>query len=190
MNSNGGPAAQRSPTATLPTFLLRDAGTLLFLLASNALCLLAVAQFKPTGTLSSSPTFSFVCYRGRSLPLAMDAPVYKNIYSGTTEGVGEKQLTHDNHSFNPVLSPDGARIAYVHIRPDTCEGCFKPAEYELFLMNADGTDPHSIAELDGPVTIGWSPDSKALAYGKFPFARDLETPFCRNRQRKLRWMPL
>jgi len=106
----------------------------------------------------------------------MDAPVYKDIYSGTTEGMGEKQLTHDNHSFNPVLSPDGAQIAYVHIRPDTCEGCFKPAEYELFLMNVDGTDPHSIAELDGPVTVGWSPDSKALAYGRFPFARDLEPP--------------
>lgn len=174
MNTSGDSYVQRTRTAAFPGFLLRGARIILLLSASNAICLLALSQFKPAGT-PGSPTVRFVFYREKTLPLAMDAPVHKNIYLGTTDGTGEKQLTDDNHSFSPVLSPDGTKIAYVHIKSDTCEGCLNPAQYELFLMNADGTDPHSIADLDTPVAVSWSPDSKALAYGRLPFPRNLES---------------
>ena len=115
-----------------------------------------------------SPVFRFVYFRVRSIPLAMDAPMYRNIYSVTSENHQEVQLTEDNHSFGPALSPDGTRIAYIHLKSSGCEACLYPPEYEINLMNADGTQPHPIADIDGPMSISWSPDGKSLAYIRFP----------------------
>jgi Tol biopolymer transport system component len=95
----------------------------------------------------------------------MDAPISKNIYAVNTDGSAEEKLTEDNHSSAPVLSPDGSRIAYVHIKAETCEGCLIPAEYELYVMNADGTDPHFVAASEEPLPyISWSPDGKEISY--------------------------
>jgi Tol biopolymer transport system component len=147
----------------------------LLILASSLLLAFASTSFRPpalaqSNTLAgpSSSAVRFVYYRTRTLALAMDAPEYKNIYSMTSEGGAEIQLTEDNHSFNPVLSSDGSKIAYLHIKADTCEGCLMPAEYEIYVMNVDGTDAHIVASLDKPMAIAWSPDSRALAYGGFP----------------------
>jgi Tol biopolymer transport system component len=147
--------------------------TLLFVFASNRLCPLAFAQSN-TSVPPSRPAVRFVYYRAKTFALGMDAPTYKNIYSVTSEGVAERQLTEDNHSFNPVLSPDGTKVAYLHIKADTCEGCLIPAEYEIYVMNADGTDAHFVASINRPMTISWSPDANALAYGGFPVVSDAQ----------------
>ena len=111
-----------------------------------------------------NPIFRIVYERQHSIPFAMDAPTYRNIYSITTDGGAEQQLTSDNHSFSPALSPDGSRIAYIHITPRSCEGCLWPAEYELSVMNADGSDPRSLASLGNQYPwIRWSPDGKTLS---------------------------
>jgi Tol biopolymer transport system component len=126
------------------------------------------AAQSPTLTAKGSPVFRFVYFRMRSIPFAMDAPTYRNIYSVTSENRREVQLTEDNHSFGPVQSPDGTKIAYIHIKGSGCEGCLYPPEYEINLMNADGTQPHPIADIDGPMSISWSPDRKSLVYARFP----------------------
>ncbi|MBZ5541053.1 MAG: hypothetical protein LAN61_11105 [Acidobacteriia bacterium] len=128
--------------------------------------------------VAPSQVFRIVYDRMRNVPLAMDAPLFKNIYAINSDGSGEEQLTEDNHSFNPVLSPDGTKIAYIHIKPETCEGCLLPAEYEIYVMNADGTGPHVVAGMVGPdAKICWSPDEKTLSYTGFPVESNQNVPF-------------
>ncbi|MGB8646780.1 MAG: SH3 domain-containing protein [Anaerolineae bacterium] len=70
------------------------------------------------------------------------------------------QLTHDSaDDSGPAFSPDGTRIAYVSNRS-------APTDYEIYLMNANGTGPMPL----GPgFTPAFSPDGLYLA-----FARNLE----------------
>jgi Tol biopolymer transport system component len=118
-----------------------------------------------TSDNQSSPTVQFVYYKVVNIPLAMDAPSRKDIYSVSTKNVEEKQLTTGGHSFNPVLSPDGTRIAYIHVTADTCEDCLVPPRYEINVMNADGTEPRTLVSIDKPVLLTWSPDGRTLLYG-------------------------
>jgi Tol biopolymer transport system component len=135
---------------------------LFYLLATSALQPSCLAQ---ANDATSHQVFRVAYSRLKNIPLAMDAPTFRNIYAVNTEGRGEETLTHDNHSFSPVFSPDGSRIAYIHIKSETCEGCLFHAEYELYVMNADGSDPRFVAPLEGPLSqIHWSPDSKAISY--------------------------
>jgi len=131
-------------------------------LASRALPCFAQSN---SSNASSQPVFRVVYQREGKIPLAMDAPTFRNIFALNTDGGREENLSQDNHSFAPALSPDGSRIAYVHIKAETCEGCLLQAEYELYVMNADGSDPHFLNDLEGPLSrIRWSPDSKFVSY--------------------------
>jgi Tol biopolymer transport system component len=148
----------------------------LILPASTLFCLFATIAFAPRSLAQSNSSdtphqvFRIVYHRESTFSrYAMDAPIFKNIYMVNTNGGAEEKLTEDNHSFAPVLSPDGSRIAYIHITPETCEGCLLPAKYELYVMNADGSDPHFVAPLDGPLPfLRWSPDGHAISYGGWP----------------------
>jgi len=131
---------------------------------SAFLCVSAIPQNR-TPDNQSSPNVQFVYYRIANIPLAMDAPPRKNIYSVSTKNTGEKQLTKDGHSFNAVLSPDGTQIAYLHVTADTCEDCLVPPKYEINVMNADGTEPRTLVSIDKPVLLTWSPDGRTLVYG-------------------------
>jgi len=75
---------------------------------SASLCASAIPQDR-TSDDQSSPTVRFVYYKVTNIPLAMDAPPRKDIYSASTKNTEEKQLTKDGHSFNPVFSPDALR---------------------------------------------------------------------------------
>jgi Tol biopolymer transport system component len=129
-----------------------------------ALSFLAIPLALPSDD-AKPPTVQFVYYRADRSPLAMDAPSRKNIYAVTIESTEVKQLTTDGHSFNPALSPDGSRIAYVHVTADTCEHCLVPPKYEINLMNADGTEPRTLGSVESPVTLAWSPDGRTVVYG-------------------------
>jgi Tol biopolymer transport system component len=152
----------------MPTRLFPLAGLLFFLPATGAFVPPCPAQ---SYSLNDAPhqVFRIVYNRETSIPFAMDAPISKNIYAVNTDGSAEEKLTEDNHSFAPVLSPDGSRIAYVHIKAETCEGCLIPAEYELYVTNADGTDPHFVTPLESPLPLmRWSGDGKSISYGGSP----------------------
>jgi Tol biopolymer transport system component len=129
-------------------------------LALTTFCPVSSAQVSP----SNSATFRFVYHRAKKVPLTIPAPGYINIFAVTSDTGREVQLTDDNQSFSPVLSPDGNKIAYVHIKSESCNNCAQPREYEIYVMNADGSDAHPVVPIDRPVTISWSPDAQMLAY--------------------------
>ena len=143
--------------------------------------LTASAQVPPTQIASqvAAPkrTYRVLYDRTWTLsPAVMDAPTYKNIYVIEGDGTGDVKVTDDNHSFAPKWSPDGKRIAYVHIKAETCEGCILPAEYEIYVMDADGLDAHLVANVPGSVAeIGWSPDGKNVAFSVLRETGDVET---------------
>jgi len=134
------------------------------LFVTLALVFLAIPLARPSND-EKTPTIQFVYYRAVHIPFAMDAPSRKNIYAVTTDNAEEKQLTTDGHSLNPVLSPDGSRIAYLHVTADTCEHCLVPPNYEINVMNADGSEPRTLATVEGPLMPSWSPDGRTLVYG-------------------------
>ena len=70
--------------------------------------------------------------------------------------IGEPSVTTLTRGVNPAWSPDGERIAYA----SNITG-----NYEIYVVNADGTNPQQVTAFDGPdVEPAWSPDGKYLAF--------------------------
>jgi len=63
---------------------------------------------------------------------------WDNIYIINSDGTGLKQLTNTSDNKNPAISSDGSKIAFLSKVRE-----FEPyhGDYELFVMNSDGTAP-------------------------------------------------
>ena len=85
------------------------------------------------------------------------------------DGSGLMVLTHDpSGAWDPAWSPDGSRIAYV-LDPQISD---RP-DYQLWLMDPDGSHRHQIFESPGCCVTAfggpaWSPDGKQLAIVAYP----------------------
>ena len=75
------------------------------------------------------------------------------LYVADADGTHETQLTSDagDHDF-PQWSPDGSRIAYC-------------VAFQLWIMNADGSNQHLAGASGVDGAVSWSPDGKKIAYG-------------------------
>jgi dipeptidyl aminopeptidase/acylaminoacyl peptidase len=90
----------------------------------------------------------------------------------TVEGPNNTVLTNNVHDHFPVWSPDGTRIAFMHWQHD---------HWEIYIMNADGSDRHPLTSSSAYVTPrpnnvspAWSPDGEQIVFlsdrsGKWEF---------------------
>lgn len=73
-----------------------------------------------------------------------------------------RQLTFEGENIEPSWSPDGSKIAYACKKEGT--------KFELCLMNADGSDQHTLTQNDyNDWNPRWSPDGKSLVFSSSEF---------------------
>jgi WD40 repeat protein len=124
--------------------------------ALSLACVLAVAGAM---TQFASPLVSVLA---RSVPGISGgaADVQPEILTMQPDGSRQTRLTMDTaagHS-EPAWSPDGRTIALVH------QSAGKHPVQAIYLMNADGSGPHSVTKGPEDSSPAWSPDGTRLAY--------------------------
>jgi Tol biopolymer transport system component len=114
-----------------------------------------------TGNRINSPSFSQPA-RGQPARLAYEYTTWDvNLWRWRREGEGNGTITRVPGSTqwedHPAVSPDGRRIAFASNRTGATE---------IWVSNADGSDPRQLTFHRGPVAISpqWSPDGQRLAF--------------------------
>jgi len=76
------------------------------------------------------------------------------IYVMKLDGTGVVRLTNNtDDEYNPIWSPDGTKILFYSNRN---------GDYEIFIMNADGSNQHSLTGYAGDSSPVWSPDGSKI----------------------------
>jgi Tol biopolymer transport system component len=151
-----------SPDGTKIAFV-RDQGHALYVMNADgtsvheiyrpSICFVESPQWSPDGT---EIAFRGGCDIGR-------------IYLIHPDGSGPRALTPaSSDSGTPAWSPDGKRIAFERGNPSS-----EAPSDDIWIMNADGTDPHPLTQCRLPVCLSetsptWSPEGSEIA-----FERDL-----------------
>ena len=79
-------------------------------------------------------------------------------------GTGNGRIAAGHYDL-PVFSPDRSQIAVVRVDERATAGGRSQRDYQLWVMNADGSNPHVVAsEFGFAVRPTWMPDSKRLVY--------------------------
>ena len=101
------------------------------------------------------------------------------IWRMNRDGSGQRQMTftHRNNWFAHV-SPDGKRVVYLSYGPDDLQaGEHLPnMRVELWMMNADGGDPHRLLSIfggQGSINVNsWAADSRHIAFVSYELIRE------------------
>jgi TolB protein len=91
----------------------------------------------------------------------------KQIYSITAEGKLETALVNQedfrrNNSFNPAVSPDGARVLFVSDQGVDDQGRH---HNDIYLINADGTNLQRLTQnASDDIMPAWSPAEEGVVF--------------------------
>jgi dipeptidyl aminopeptidase/acylaminoacyl peptidase len=116
----------------------------------------------------SGPSYSadgkWIAFSSYRVPDGEDAFRRSEIYAANVETGEIKQLTHRNGTNGgPQYSPDGRMIAFM--AADSVDHSAW-AETKLWMMGADGSNPHLISgTLDRPISgVTWAPDNSGVYF--------------------------
>jgi Tol biopolymer transport system component len=96
-----------------------------------------------------------------------------DVWAMDVDGTNLARLTNRDGGFVercngwPRWSPDGERLAFATNRENRTLGAYAGL-YDVYVMNADGTDPHNVSHALGddigyfPGVAGWSPDGRIV----------------------------
>ncbi|HEV3384738.1 MAG TPA: hypothetical protein VG097_07975 [Gemmata sp.] len=113
------------------------------------------AVFDPGGGFASVRRPSFHP-KGERVCFAIPSANGQEIVSVSRDGKDRKTLTAGGINNWPAYSPDGKRIAFSSSRD---------GEFDLYVMNSDGTEVKRVIKLEGMQTRPcWSPDGRRLAF--------------------------
>lgn len=112
---------------------------------------------------------------GRWILFNSEAAGHAQVFRMRRDGIGQEALTSDARvNWFPHPSPDGARIAYLSY-PEGTKGHPADRQVILRLMNPDGSGTRDLDAFNGgqgTINVNsWSPDSRALAYVRYPLRR-------------------
>jgi Tol biopolymer transport system component len=95
---------------------------------------------------------------GRAVAYAAGGPEGSRIWR-VEFGSPPVQLSREAASIdaNPAWSPDGRSIAFFR-----SPSALRPAAGKLWIMNADGTSPRPVTDVDGLGQAAWLPDARSL----------------------------
>ncbi len=89
------------------------------------------------------------------------------LYSMQADGSGQTRLTFNTYEdSSPAWSPDGSQIVYVSSQDDDRpESCFPQCLFQLYVIDADGVNPHRLLETDFPTHHpAWHPSGSQILF--------------------------
>ena len=94
-----------------------------------------------------------------------------DIYVMDADGSNQTNITNKRFLLadNPSWSPDGTKIAFTSYGVTTSTAIRSPyANYEIYVMNADGSNPTNITNNDAEDRLlSWSPDGTQITYWSY-----------------------
>ncbi|MCE5258012.1 MAG: DPP IV N-terminal domain-containing protein [Chloroflexi bacterium] len=107
------------------------------------------------GTGAGTPILTNIVYQGK-----LDSSANWHIYIMRSDGSDVLELTTgEQNDTNPVLSPDGQKIAFVSDRD---------GNREIYVMGIDGSNPVNLTRnVAEDWTPAWSPDGRYIAFASF-----------------------